>query len=73
MLRKSENGENFTGNDRFIGFTKNLTVLLASFLGDGESEPMKYEIRIAKDRKHGNLVNGSWNGMVGELIRGVNI
>ncbi|XP_012264901.2 glutamate receptor 1 isoform X2 [Athalia rosae] len=66
MLRKPEQGETLTGNDRFEGYCKDLADLIAKKLG------ITYELRIVKDGKYGTEnpdVNGGWDGMVGELIR----
>lgn len=53
-------------NDRYFGYCKDLAVVIARLLG------IKYEIRVVKDKKYGNQdKNGTWNGMVGELINGV--
>jgi len=36
--------------------------------------PFKYELRLVRDNKYGaQLVDESWNGMIGELIRKVSL
>ena len=36
---------------------------------------MKYRLRLVKDGRYGSMnpINGSWNGIIGELIRGVSM
>lgn len=50
----------------YEGFCYDLTQLVAESVG------FNYSFRINKDEKYGiQLSNGSWNGMIGELIRKV--
>ncbi|CAL8101103.1 unnamed protein product [Orchesella dallaii] len=64
MKKVPENGEILTGNDKFVGFCKDLADRIAEKLG------IQYEIRVVKDHKYGNEdKNGEWDGMVGELVR----
>jgi len=65
MLAKSEEGVKLTGNDRYEGFCADLADLLAKTLH------ISYILRPVVDEKYGAKTNGSWNGMVGELIRKV--
>ena len=66
MKAKSEEGHKLTGNDRYQGFCADLAALLA------EKLEISYELRLVHDEKYGaEMENGSWNGMVGELIRKV--
>jgi len=66
MLAKSDEGDTLTGNDRYEGFCADLASQLA------ESLHISYELRLVHDGKYGGkTANGSWNGMVGELIRKV--
>ena len=52
------------GNARFEGYAIDLIDELSMLLN------FKYEIRIAKDRKYGSeQPDGSWNGMIGEVLR----
>eukprot|EP01125_Pyxidicula_operculata_P017648 TRINITY_DN6207_c0_g1_i1.p1 TRINITY_DN6207_c0_g1~~TRINITY_DN6207_c0_g1_i1.p1 ORF type:complete len:485 (+),score=94.85 TRINITY_DN6207_c0_g1_i1:1875-3329(+) len=61
--------EKYTGNNRFTGFTKNLLDQIFSDLND-KGHNLTYTLYISPGNKYGGLVNGSWNGMVGELING---
>nr|QHN69194.1 ionotropic receptor 13 [Sirex nitobei] len=66
MLKKSEPGETFSGNDRFEGYCKDLADLISKKLD------ITYELRIVQDGKYGTEnpdAPGGWDGMVGELIR----
>lgn len=60
MLRKPEEGKNFTGNDQYIGYCVDLTKKIAEMLN------FDYEIRAVHDRKFGaqgislKLVVCSW-------------
>ena len=64
MIRKDEDGKNFTGNERYIGYCVDLTKKLAEMLN------FNYEIRPVRDKKFGAQDSqGRWDGMVGELVR----
>ena len=53
-------------NDRFTGYCAEMAKQLADLVG------ITYEIRPVKDAKYGSKdENGTWNGMVGELVRNV--
>lgn len=68
MERKApfKDGKVPTGNDRYYGFCITLAEKVAKIVH------MDYIIQIVKDGKYGKLLsNGTWNGMVGELIRRV--
>jgi len=66
MLAKSDEGHELTGNDRYEGFCADLAALLAHKL------EITYKLRPVLDEKYGaEMTDGSWNGMVGELIRKV--
>ena len=53
------------GNDRYEGYAIDLIAELAKILH------FKYEFRLVKDNAYGRPdKNGTWNGMMGELIRG---
>ena len=58
---------NAVGNDRFVGFIPDLVKELADRLD------FEYELRLVKDHKWGarDQSTGNWNGMIGEVIRGV--
>ncbi|XP_077977877.1 glutamate receptor ionotropic, kainate 2-like [Glandiceps talaboti] len=58
----SENGEILAGNDRYKGFCVDLLAEIANILG------FEYELKLVPDGKYGALVDGKWNGMVGQLI-----
>ena len=66
MLKESN--ETLEGNDRFEGFCKDIIHEISKMLG------FKYVFQIVGDLKHGNLdqETGEWNGMVRELLDGVN-
>ncbi|KAG8199188.1 hypothetical protein JTE90_016016 [Oedothorax gibbosus] len=64
MLKDS--AEKLTGNARYEGFCIDLIHHLANLLG------FKYIIKEVEDRAYGiKNEKGDWNGMIGELIRGV--
>ena len=55
-----------SGNDRFEGYCADLAREIANKVN------FDYEIRPVRDGKYGALEeNGTWNGMVGELMRRV--
>ncbi|CAG2169409.1 unnamed protein product, partial [Oppiella nova] len=54
-----------SGNDQFEGYAIDLIQELSKLLH------FKYEFRLVKDMAYGRPdKNGTWNGMIGELIRG---
>ncbi|XP_046452212.1 glutamate receptor 1-like isoform X2 [Daphnia pulex] len=66
MMRKTEGGEELTGNDQFEGYCKDMMDLIAAKLG------INYELRKVKDHRYGNEnpnVTGGWDGIIGELVR----
>lgn len=63
MLKKGE--DEFTGNERFEGYCKDLLDKLSESLG------FRYIITPVKDKSHGSFKDGKWNGMIGELLRRV--
>ena len=66
MLKKGRNPEE--GIDAFEGFCVDLMREIA-LLTD-----MTYSIHLVRDGKYGGqMANGSWNGMIGELIDGVSL
>lgn len=68
MLRKSEKGVEYVGNDRYEGYCKDLADLIANNLG------INYVLKLVNDTKYGAQDQSSpsgWTGMVGELIRQV--
>ena len=53
-------------NDRFTGYAVDLAAALSRTIG------FDYVIKVVGDDKYGNREeNGTWNGMIGELLRGV--
>lgn len=64
---KKENFEEFQGNDRYEGFCKDVLEKLSERFG------FKFIIAPVKDGRYGDDKTGDWNGMVGELLRRVNI
>lgn len=61
MLR--QNHQDLEGNDRYEGFCVDMLKELADIL------KFKYRIRLVGDRLYGVPgANGTWTGMVGELI-----
>jgi len=53
-----------SGNSEFEGYVIDLIAELSRMIG------FNYKIRLCKDEKHGSRQsNGSWDGMLGELIR----
>jgi len=63
MLKNSE--EKLTGNDQYQGYCADLAQKIAELV------QFNYELKMVQDDKFGAKVNGTWNGMVGELISGV--
>ncbi len=61
-----QDGKPLHGNDRFEGYCADVAKQLADIVG------FEYKIVPVKDGKYGGTdENGTWNGMVGELIRNV--
>ncbi len=68
MKKQDEDGEPLVGNARFEGYCADLATKLAVLL------KIEYIIRLVKDGKYGNKnLDGTWNGMVGELTREVSV
>eukprot|EP01080_Neovahlkampfia_damariscottae_P006636 gene6636-10801_t len=53
-----------TGNERFSGFSIDMMNEILKTVPN-----ITYDIQLVKDGNYGGLKNGSWNGMVGEMIR----
>jgi len=68
-LRKredSQDGQTLEGNEQYEGYVGDLAKEVSQRVG------IDYIIRPVKDGKYGaQLDNGSWNGMIGELIKSV--
>jgi len=62
MKKTKQDGEELTGNDRYEGYCADLAQKLAEIC------QFSYELKLVDDGKFGAKVNGTWNGMVGELI-----
>uniref|UniRef100_A0A061QLN3 Glutamate receptor 1 n=1 Tax=Cupiennius salei TaxID=6928 RepID=A0A061QLN3_CUPSA len=62
-LMKREPFEDFSGNDRYEGFCKDLLEKLSERFG------FKFVITPVKDGRYGDDKSGDWNGMIGELLR----
>ena len=67
MLRHvPKGGAPLTGNDMYEGYCADLARKIADRVG------IEYEIRPVHDQSYGSRdENGTWNGMVGELVRNV--
>ena len=67
-LTLKPDGAFLAGNDRFEGYLADILRLLATSVGFG------YEIRLSRDAKHGDMhVDGVWDGMIGDVQRGVSV
>ena len=69
FLREKENWQELglEGNDKYEGYIIDLTKKIMNII-----KLPDYRIVPVKDKKYGARdENGTWNGMVGELIRGV--
>ncbi|XP_066945637.1 glutamate receptor 1-like [Macrobrachium rosenbergii] len=65
FLMRRTNG-NYTGNDRYEGYAKDLCDFIAGYLS------INYTLKEVADNTYGALdlnKEGGWNGMVGELVR----
>lgn len=58
-----DSAEERSGNDMYEGYAVDLIEELSNLMG------FKYVFKLVSDGKYGVQVNGSWNGMIGELIR----
>ena len=58
-------GTNTDMLDRYEGYCADLAKKIAEVVG------FSFEIKPVQDGKYGAIENGTWNGMVGELIREV--
>ena len=63
--KTSTDGKHFQGNDRFEGFCADLASKVFKMLG------LQYEFHLVRDGLYGREINGTWNGMVGEILDGV--
>lgn len=60
MFKKTS--ENLTGNNRFEGYCIDLLEKIANICN------FTYTIKLVDDGYHGTLINGKWNGIIGELV-----
>ena len=65
MEREAKKGETLEGNDRYEGYCADLAKKIADKIG------IIYKIVPVKDGAYGSDDNGTWNGMVGQLVRKV--
>ncbi len=65
MLRKSVDNETFNENDKYEGYCIDLLKKISKLAN------FTYEIKLVEDGFHGSLINGKWNGMIGELVEKV--
>ena len=62
------NDSNLVGNDRYFGFVKELLDRLKLDLD------FEYVLHVVADNNYGNeQKDGTWNGMIGELMQKVNL
>ena len=66
-MRETAEGVELHGNEQFEGYCIDLLELIAKDIG------FKYEIQLVEDGNYGAEVDGTWNGMIGELISGVSV
>ena len=62
MYKKTLNNETLTGNDQFEGYCIDLLEKIASICN------FTYKIKLVEDGFHGTIVNGKFNGIIGELV-----
>ena len=66
LRRKPDDGAELVGNDRFEGYCADVARMVAEIV------KFDYELKVVADEKYGErMLNGTWNGMVGELTDGV--
>jgi len=65
MWKKAQDDEVLTGNNHFEGYCADLAEKLAELV------KFDYTLKSVEDNKFGakDNVTGSWNGMIGELVR----
>lgn len=68
LERIVENGTDLVGNDRYEGFVKDLMDNIARV------KNFTYKLVLDRDNHQGNHdpMTGKWNGMIGEILEGVN-
>lgn len=65
LMLKDNPGETYEGNDRFEGYCADVAQKIADIV------EFEYIIKPVVDGKYGSKENGTWNGMVGELVSNV--
>ena len=62
MKRIPLDNETLTGNFQYKGYCIDLIEKIANRCN------FTYQIKLVEDGFHGSVVNGKWNGIIGELI-----
>ena len=63
MLKKNVNiKQNLTDKEKYEGYCIDLLEKIASICN------FTYKIKLVDDGFHGSIINGKWNGIIGELI-----
>ncbi|KAL3879296.1 hypothetical protein ACJMK2_031597 [Sinanodonta woodiana] len=60
--RRSINGKPLVGNERYEGYCIDLAEELSQRIN------FTYTIQLVKDQNYGRIVDGSWNGIIAELL-----
>ncbi|KAK3606415.1 hypothetical protein CHS0354_042068 [Potamilus streckersoni] len=63
MLKEAKDGQPLVGNNRFEGYTVDLTKEVADIVR------FDYEFQLVKDDEYGRYINNTWTGMIGEVYR----
>ncbi|KAL3878192.1 hypothetical protein ACJMK2_030560, partial [Sinanodonta woodiana] len=63
MLKDAKDGQPLVGNNRFEGYTVDLTKEVADIVR------FDYEFQLVKDGEYGRYINNTWTGMIGEVYR----
>ncbi|XP_060582121.1 glutamate receptor 4-like isoform X2 [Ruditapes philippinarum] len=64
QLKKTDNGKPWIGNERFEGYCIDMMKKV------GELANITYTLKLVNDSEYGSKENGSWNGLIGELMTG---
>lgn len=67
-MKQNTNGTKLYGNDQYEGFSKDLMDEIARV------KNFKYRLVLVSDNHYGNHdpITNKWNGMIGEILEGVN-
>ena len=70
--RQSRSSAQYTGNGRYEGYVMELLERIRSVVRGIDFE---YEVELVPDNKYGapGVYSHIWNGMVGEVVRGVRV